>query len=133
MGKESVILAAILAVSPAAAQNCAEIAGAARVESERYLLAYRTNPDKVAVGRHFSMDLAVCPKGGRPAPEAVRVDAHMPEHRHGMNYKATVKPADGGRYLAEGFMFHMPGRWEFLFELRSGGKTDRVTRSVMLE
>ena len=50
-----------------------------------------------------------------------------------MNYMATVKPADGGRYQAEGFMFHMPGRWEFIFEVRSGGKTDRVTRIVTLE
>jgi hypothetical protein len=133
MWRGSAIVVAILAVAPAAAQTCADLAGAARVESERYVLAYRTNPDKLAVGQHFSLDLAVCPKGGQPAPEAVRVDAHMPEHRHGMNYKTTVKPADAGRYLAEGFMFHMPGRWEFLFEVRSGGKIDRVARSITLE
>jgi hypothetical protein len=57
----------------------------------------------------------------------------MPEHRHGMNYKTTLKPATGGRYEVEGFMFHMPGRWEFIFEVRGGGTTDRVTRSVTLE
>ena len=127
------IVAAILAAWPAAAQTCPDLAGAAKVESERYLLAYRTTPEKIAVGQHFSIDLAVCPKGGQPTPESLRVDAFMPEHRHGMNYRATVKPADSGRYLGEGFMFHMPGRWEFLFEVRSGGKTDRVTRSVTLE
>jgi YtkA-like protein len=126
-------LAAFLTALPVAAQACVALAGAPKVESDRYVLAYRTQPDKLAVGQHFSMDLAVCPKGGQPAPETVRVDAHMPEHRHGMNYKTTVKPGDGGRYFAEGFMFHMPGRWEFIFEVRSGGKTDRVTRSVTLE
>lgn len=126
-------LVATLAATPAAAQTCADLSGAAQVESERYVLAYRTKPDKIAVGQHFSMDLIVCAKGGQPAPENLRVDAHMPEHRHGMNYRTTVKGADGGRFLAEGFMFHMPGRWEFVFEVRSGGKTDRVTRSVTLE
>jgi hypothetical protein len=30
-------------------------------------------------------------------------------------------------------MFHMPGRWEFIFEVRGGGTTDRVTRTVTLE
>jgi hypothetical protein len=30
-------------------------------------------------------------------------------------------------------MFHMPGRWEFVFEVRGGGKTDRVTSGVMLD
>lgn len=124
---------AMLAVLPGAARACADLAGAMKVESDRYLLVYRTNPGKLPVGQHFTMDLAVCAKGGQPAPELVRVDAHMPEHRHGMNYRTTVKPGEGGRYLAEGFMFHMPGRWEFIFEVRGGGKTDRVTRSVTLE
>ena len=133
MVKSSTLAIAMLAVLPGAAQACADLAGAMKVESDRYLLAYRTNPGKLPVGQHFTMDLAVCAKGGQPAPELVRVDAHMPEHRHGMNYRTTVKPAEGGRYLAEGFMFHMPGRWEFIFEVRGGGKTDRVTRSVTLD
>jgi hypothetical protein len=133
MLKACAVVAAVVTALPVAAQPCADLGEASKVESDRYMLAYRTNPDRLAVGQHFSMDLAVCPKGGQPAPEIVRVDAHMPEHRHGMNYKTTVKPGDGGRYLAEGFMFHMPGRWEFIFEVRSGGKTDRATRSVTLE
>ena len=127
------ILVAILMAGPASAQTCADLDGAATVESDRYVLAYRTKPDRIAVGQHFSMDLAVCPKGGQPVPENLRVDAYMPEHRHGMNYRTTVKPADAGRFLAEGFMFHMPGRWEFIFEVRASGKIDRVTRSVTLD
>ena len=126
-------LAAFLGGLPAAAQPCDDLAGAAKVESDRYLLAYRTKPDKITVGQHFAMDLVVCAKGGQPTAETLRVDAHMPEHRHGMNYRTTVKAADGGRYQAEGFMFHMPGRWEFIFEVRAAGKTDRVTRSITLE
>jgi hypothetical protein len=127
------VVVGMLAALPAAGQTCADLAGGQKLESDRYVLAYRTQPDKPAVGQHFSMDLVVCAKGSQPAPESLRVDAHMPEHRHGMNYRTTVKPADRGRYLAEGFMFHMPGRWEFIFEVRVAGKTDRVTRSVTLD
>ena len=127
------MLIGLVAALPAAAQTCADLAGGLKVESDRYVVAYRTMPDRPVVGQHFSMDLVVCAKGARPAPESLRIDAHMPEHRHGMNYRTTVKPADRGRYLAEGFMFHMPGRWEFIFEVRSAGQTDRVTQSVTLE
>ena len=133
MPKSCIFLLLMLATLPAAAQSCAEVPGTPKLESDRYVLTYRTKPDKLSVGQHFSMDLAVCPKGGQAAPEAVRVDAYMPEHRHGMNYKTTVKSTAAGQYQAEGFMFHMPGRWEFIFEVRSAGKTDRVTRSVTLE
>ena len=123
----------IAAAMPAAAQGCPDLAGARKVESERYVLSFRTKPEKVAVGQHFSVEMVVCPDGGQPAPESVRVDGFMPEHNHGMNYKAVVKPAGGGRYDAAGLMFHMPGRWDFIFEVRAAGKTDRMTHTVILQ
>ena len=118
---------------PSAAQGCDALKGARKIESSRYVLAYRTQPAKLAVGRHFVVEMTVCPKAGESAPEAVRVDGFMPEHNHGMNYKAVVKAGEGGRYLADGMMFHMPGRWDFIFEVRGGGKTDRMTHSVVLQ
>jgi hypothetical protein len=30
-------------------------------------------------------------------------------------------------------MFHMPGRWELVFEVRADGTTDRLTRSITIE
>jgi hypothetical protein len=57
----------------------------------------------------------------------------MPEHRHGMNYKPSIKPAAGGRYRADGLMFHMPGRWEIIFEVRAAGSTDRMTQTEVIE
>ncbi|HKA39546.1 MAG TPA: hypothetical protein VKD25_07245 [Burkholderiales bacterium] len=118
---------------PAVAQGCDGLKGARKVESGRYVLAYRTRPAKLAIGQHFMVEMAVCPKSGEAAPEAVRVDGFMPEHNHGMNYKAVVRAGEGGRYLADGMMFHMPGRWDFIFEVRGGGKTDRMTHSVVLQ
>ena len=73
------------------------------------------------------MTITVCPKAGVPVPENVSIDALMPEHRHGMNYKARVATASAGRYRASGLMFHMPGHWEFVFDIRSGDETDRLT------
>jgi hypothetical protein len=53
----------------------------------------------------------------------------MPEHRHGMNYQPGLEPMGGGRYRSEGWLFHMPGRWEFVFDL--GG--ERLAHSVRIE
>jgi hypothetical protein len=103
------------------------------VENAKYALAFRTQPDKVAIGQHFVVEFAVCAKDGAAAAESVRVDAHMPEHRHGMNYKTTVAGTGAGRYRAEGLMFHMPGRWEYIFEVRAGGANERLTKSVVLQ
>lgn len=123
----------LILAGPAAAQSCGGLEGARKVESTRYVLSYRTKPAKLAVGQHFLVEMAVCPKDGQAAPEGVRVDGFMPEHNHGMNYTAVVKPGKGGRYLAEGMLFHMPGRWDLIFEVRGGGKTDRMTHSVVLQ
>jgi hypothetical protein len=130
--KLAVIIIAVIS-APAAAQNCPALDGARNVESDRYVVSYRTQPAKLAVGQHFTVEMAVCPKRGQPAPETVRVDGFMPDHNHGMNYKATVKPAGAGRYDAAGMMFHMPGKWDFVFEVRGGGKMDRLVHTVVLQ
>ncbi|MGH7331589.1 MAG: FixH family protein [Candidatus Rokuibacteriota bacterium] len=103
------------------------------VESARYRVSFRTWPEKIVIGEHFAVELRVCPRGNAPRPDHVRVDAQMPEHRHGMNYQATVTPQGEGRYRAEGMLFHMPGRWVFVFDVRAAGQTDRLTRSFALE
>ena len=118
----------LLCAGTAAAQFC-DLPPGARVESPRLALTYRTRPAKIAVGEHFVLELAVCAKAGAKLPERVKLDATMPEHRHGMNYRPSVKLLEPGRYVSEGWMFHMPGRWEFIFDL--GG--ERLTDSVRIE
>ena len=114
--------------SPALPQAC-ELPPGTRLESRRLAISYRTIPPKIAVGEHFALELAACPKQGAALPERVKLDAQMPEHRHGMNYRPSVKPLGRGRYRSEGWLFHMPGRWEFVFDL--GG--ERLTHSVRIE
>jgi hypothetical protein len=116
-----------LALAVPAAQACELPGGPARkLQAAGYTVLYRTPP--LRVGEHFALELAVC-----PAPELLRVDAWMPEHRHGMNYRPSVTAQGGGRYRAEGLMLHMPGRWEFVFELRAAGKTERLAHRVRTE
>lgn len=119
-------LAALLALAAPAAIAC-ELPGgpAQRIESASHAVVFRAAP---RVGEHFALDFAVC-----PAPESVRVDAWMPEHRHGMNYKPSLKALGGGRYRAEGLMFHMAGRWELVFEVRDAGKIKRLAHGLRLE
>jgi hypothetical protein len=114
----------------AAAQTCD--APGTRLESDRYVVVYRTLPPKLAVGEHFAIDARVCAKGRSAPPTGLRVDATMPEHRHGMNYRATVAAKGGGRYLAEGLLFHMPGRWQLLFDVEARGTSERLASELVL-
>jgi hypothetical protein len=102
------------------------------VFSDQYMLALRPDPLRIEVGLPFALLLNVCTKGGDPA-ELVRVDATMPEHRHGMNYAATLKDKGEGRYRVEGLLFHMPGNWEVAFDVRSGGEIQRLTHDFVLK
>jgi len=124
------LLPAFLAAIAGAALAC-ELPPGQRVEGERYALAFQI--PAVEVGKIFSFEFTICPKVAAGPPESVRVDAGMPEHRHGMNYRSSVTTLGAGRYRAEGMMFHMPGRWELVFELRARGRTDRLAKSIVLE
>lgn len=104
-----------------------------RVDTPGHRLALATEPRVVRPGAFFAVLLAVCPRDEKATVESVRIDAHMPEHRHGMNYTPRVVAAGPGQYRSEGFMFHMPGRWEFVIELRGGGRSERATLSRRVE
>ena len=94
---------------------------------------FRTRPPRVAVGEFFSVEALVCARGGGSAATGLRVDALMPEHRHGMNYRATVSARGEGRYVAEGLLFHMPGRWQLLFDVASDARTERLVSDLVVE
>ncbi len=124
------------AAAAVAAQSCPEPPGTGalrRVESPRYTVVYRIDRAPIVVGRHFALDIIVCAKAGAPQPESLRVDARMPAHRHGMNYRVGVSAAEAGRYRAEGLLFHMPGHWEFLFDVVANGASERLSSGIELE
>jgi len=111
----------------------ADLTGARRVETARHVIAWRADPQKISVGRHFAIDIVACAKPGVPAASGISVDARMPSHGHGMNYKAAIKAIGEGRYRAEGLLFHMPGSWELVFDVHSDGdRAERATQAVMV-
>jgi hypothetical protein len=119
----------VLVVAAGAAQACDLPGGPAqKIQSGKVLVLYRTNPAPLKVGQHFTVEFAVC-----PAPESVRLDAQMPEHRHGMNYRPTITGSGEGPYRAEGLMLHMAGKWELVFEVRDKDSVERVVHVVRLE
>ena len=126
---------AALAPAVAAAEECGAKFGSGRMraESGRYAVVFRTVPAQVAVGRAFALDAEVCAKGADAPPTGLRVDAHMPAHRHGMNYRPTIVAEGEGRFRADGLFFHMPGRWQFVFDVEAAGTRERITQDVMLE
>ena len=122
-------LGALIALGGAATAAACELPPGVRLESERLALTFWTIPAKIAVGQPFVLELAACPKTSAPVSERVKFDAHMPEHRHGMNYRTKVVSMGSGRFHSEGWLFHMPGRWEFRFDVGA----EHLTHSVRIE
>ena len=127
-------LAASLAGAGAACAACPPLAAdGAQLRQGAMLLAWRTEPAVLRVGQPFSVFVQLCPT------EAIllRVDANMPEHRHGMNYKTSLHPLGDGRWRVDGLLWHMAGRWEMRWDVRSkpepAGAADTVRTSVVLQ
>ena len=60
-------------------------------------IAFVSRPAPLPVGQHFDLDFVVCAAAAVRADAAIQVDADMPAHRHGMNYRATVSTLSPGR------------------------------------
>jgi hypothetical protein len=123
----------LLATAPTFAAVCGEsLPQATRqiVTGSGYQIAFAPSRVPIEVSKHFEVSLEVCPEAGNTMPDTVRVDADMPAHRHGMNYRTAVKALGGGRFTADGLMFHMPGQWRFIFEFRTNATPIRLTKDI---
>ena len=107
----------------------AAVGAVRRVETPLHVLKLRPTPSPLPLNRPFALDITLCAQTGAPVSDPPKVDAWMPAHRHGMNYRPTVTALGPGRFRAEGLLFHMPGRWEVIVEV--GG--DRVPVPVDLK
>lgn len=116
------------------AQACEpSLAGAQvrKVDSAAFTVAWVADPAPLKTGEFFAVEAAVCANTGAVAD--LRVDAVMPEHKHGMNYRPEVKAAGNGRFRAEGLLLHMPGLWEFSFDVRGEAKREVLKDRVRVE
>jgi hypothetical protein len=134
-GRVRALVGACSLLCSGAVVACGESLGefARKIENVHYVVAFRAEPDPIEVGTHFSLDFAVCPRNAAVAARSVRVDARMPEHQHGMNYRPVVVTRAPGAYHADGLMFHMPGRWELYFDVVTESGSERLTATLQLE
>ena len=100
-----------------------------RLDAGAVQLAWRAEGGTIAVGRPFALLLTLCPQDAR----LLRVDATMPEHRHGMNYRPSLHDLDGGAWRVEGLLWHMAGRWELRLDVEAAGTTHTLRQSVNLQ
>ncbi len=108
-------------------------ADALRAENQTYQLALQTRPNPVVVSQPFAINLQICRRGGAPVAGRVDVDAMMPAHRHGMNYKPAFETGADGMITGSGFIFHMPGKWQFTVRVTEGDQVSRLTVDYLLK
>lgn len=121
-------LSALLAV--AAAWACPlRPADGRRVEGPGVALAWRVDgSEAVPLAEPFALVITLCPA----TAELQSVDATMPAHRHGMNYRPSVLRLADGRWRAEGLLWHMGGEWALQWTVRADGRMATLTQAVTL-
>ena len=120
--------AAITFATSALADCPAPPAGAEVIDDGAVQAVWQPEASPITVGRPFASLVTLCPADA----QLQRVDATMPEHRHGMNYRASIKPMGGGRWRVDGMLCHMSGRGELRLVLQSQGEQHRLSQSVVL-
>ena len=128
-----------------APQNEAEQVAEAPMPAEQvvsgvgnYVVRYEFNEhtlDDVPVNVPSKLVVVILDADGNPVSDehALIVDAAMPHHRHGLVRYPGVTPVGDARFLVDGVLFHMPGRWELYFDVTRGGVTERSTVELNLE
>lgn len=120
---------ALAALSLGAQAACPPAPAGAQVITQGAVRAdWWAEPAPIAVGKPFALRLQLCPADA----QLMRVDATMPEHRHGMNYKPSLQALGGGRWRAEGLLWHMAGRWELRLDVQAAGAEHRLLQSLTL-
>ena len=73
--------------------------------------AYRWEPAELKVGQFFTAEVVTCRAPNSEPVREIRIDATMPAHGHGMNYRPAAARTAPGHYRFTGLMLHMPGTW----------------------
>ncbi|MDH5338311.1 MAG: hypothetical protein OEW22_00920 [Rubrivivax sp.] len=83
----------------------------------------------IEVGQPFELEVRACPD----TAELRAVDATMPAHRHGMNYRPSIVALAPGRWRVQGLIWHMRGGWELALDLHRAGRTQTLRQAVDLQ
>ncbi len=107
-----------------------EAASVQKIKSQHELsAALKIIPKTIEVGEPFSVEIVLC--GTKlNGIDRVTIDASMPAHKHGMNYRPVVKKLNNNSFRGENMLFHMPGVWRIDFAAFQKGKTSRLMLEV---
>jgi len=126
------LLAALpLVLLPAVAEACDLADLPERIASPIATIAWRADP-ALTVGHPHVLDIVTCAASGGAA-RLVAVDAFMPAHGHGTNYRTEIAAAGPGRFRAEGLLLHMPGRWQLIFDIETPAGRERLVQEIEVE
>lgn len=78
--------------------------------------ALTTEPSQIPIGQPFQVLITRCDT--ESSSTSTSITAWMPDHNHGMNYTPRLRSKQGDVHIYEGFLFHMPGRWEFELDIK---------------
>lgn len=134
MRSAGLVLGLLMAL-PAHAAACGDTLpqpGRAVIAADDLQLAYAPTRWPLPLGEPFALEVELCdgPSGSRVLPTLLQVDADMPAHRHGLNYRVALRQTGPARYRAEGLLLHMPGRWRLLFDIGPAQAPRRLIRVV---
>lgn len=90
-----------------------------------FTLGYQLSSQSLMVDEHFSMLIRLCENEKSVDAKTMRVNATMPAHQHGMNYRPSVTQTSDGQYQVEGMLFHMSGHWQFAFDVFINGRKEQ--------
>jgi hypothetical protein len=124
-------IAALAALLLAFGCDAADTAPMVATGGGGYTVSFDTDPAPLPLNEHFSMRVSVAELSDAvPTDLAVRVDATMPLHGHGMNVTPTVSAEGPGLFLVEGMLFHMPGMWRLVVTVGVGDAAEEAVFEV---
>ncbi len=85
---------------------------------------------EIPLAQPFSILVTIC---GEAAVGAVRVDAIMPAHQHGLNYVPKVTVLNDRLFRVDEVLFHMPGLWELQVNVDFSGRSVSYTSEIPLK
>jgi hypothetical protein len=130
----ALLLAALAGAAAATADAAcpADGQGLRRLKTADAEIAYRFEPAEPKVGEFLAMEVWACRVPGAAPVDEIAIDAAMPAHGHGMNYRPAAVRAGAGHYRFTGLMLHMPGTWRITFDLIQGATRTRLAHEVNL-
>jgi len=92
----------------------------------------QVNPKTIPLNAPFDATVTICSRSEH-LPTRLGVDATMPAHKHGMNYKVEAAPVADRTYVVKNLLFHMPGVWRLEVTAFEKNKPHRFTHDVELQ